>query len=484
MSLQRALTLIGCGSVVAAACAQPCGNPWTQWPGQTPAFGTSGYPTQAYDSVRQKVVLLGFISAGVPALTLEWDGSGAGTWTQRAVTSFNGRSDAAMTYDSARGVVILHGGTASAVVSAETWEWDGVAPTWTLKSTAGGARYRSVMAYDVARGKTVRYGGLPQSGPWVPDTWEWDGTTWTQIATTSPGAGGGASLVYDSARGKIVLVGRDIASVHGVWTWDGAVWTREGTGGLPTTFLGYAGFDPIRARTIIIGKPQINYGPLGPGSPPIEFWQWDGLAWSFFLSSPTPTHLDFGSPTVFDGSGMLLANSGLGPTFSYQTWRLSSTLSPGPVMTDSPLTPYQLVPSGANVVYHATATAGATYQWLKNGTPLTDGGHVSGAASQTLTINPAMSGDMGLYAISATNGCGTITRAPVILAVECYANCDNSVVAPVLNPNDFQCFLNVFAAGCQNPPNCYANCDGSTVAPLLTANDFQCFLNAYATGCP
>jgi hypothetical protein len=51
-------------------------------------------------------------------------------------------------------------------------------------------------------------------------------------------------------------------------------------------------------------------------------------------------------------------------------------------------------------------------------------------------------------------------------------------VAPVLNANDFQCFLNSFAAGAS-----YANCDGSTVAPVLNANDFQCFLNAFASGC-
>ncbi len=30
------------------------------------------------------------------------------------------------------------------------------------------------------------------------------------------------------------------------------------------------------------------------------------------------------------------------------------------------------------------------------------------------------------------------------------------------------------------PPACYANCDGSSVAPVLTANDFQCFLNRFA----
>ncbi len=60
----------------------------------------------------------------------------------------------------------------------------------------------------------------------------------------------------------------------------------------------------------------------------------------------------------------------------------------------------------------------------------------------------------------------------------CYANCDGSTSAPLLTANDFQCFLNEYAAG-----HSYANCDGSTANPILTANDFQCFLNAYATGC-
>jgi hypothetical protein len=61
----------------------------------------------------------------------------------------------------------------------------------------------------------------------------------------------------------------------------------------------------------------------------------------------------------------------------------------------------------------------------------------------------------------------------------CYANCDASTVAPVLNANDFLCFLNQFAQG--QP---YANCDGSTILPVLTPNDFQCFLNQFAAGCP
>lgn len=61
----------------------------------------------------------------------------------------------------------------------------------------------------------------------------------------------------------------------------------------------------------------------------------------------------------------------------------------------------------------------------------------------------------------------------------CYANCDNSTTAPVLTANDFQCYLNRFAAG-----DSYTNCDNSMIVPTLTANDFQCFLNKFAQGCP
>ncbi len=60
----------------------------------------------------------------------------------------------------------------------------------------------------------------------------------------------------------------------------------------------------------------------------------------------------------------------------------------------------------------------------------------------------------------------------------CYPNCDQSTSSPLLTANDFQCFLNEYAAG-----SSYANCDASTSVPLLTANDFQCFLNAFAGGC-
>jgi hypothetical protein len=78
-----------------------------------------------------------------------------------------------------------------------------------------------------------------------------------------------------------------------------------------------------------------------------------------------------------------------------------------------------------------------------------------------------------------SGGSYTVTGGFWTASASCYANCDNSTVAPVLNVLDFSCFLNKFAAG--DP---YANCDGSTTAPVLNVLDFACFLNKFAAGCP
>ena len=67
----------------------------------------------------------------------------------------------------------------------------------------------------------------------------------------------------------------------------------------------------------------------------------------------------------------------------------------------------------------------------------------------------------------------------VAAGAACYANCDNSTITPILNVQDFACFLNRFASA--DP---YANCDQSTTSPVLNVQDFACFLNAFATGCP
>ncbi|MFN0134440.1 MAG: immunoglobulin domain-containing protein [Phycisphaerales bacterium] len=116
------------------------------------------------------------------------------------------------------------------------------------------------------------------------------------------------------------------------------------------------------------------------------------------------------------------------------------------------------------------------FQWLQDGLP------IPGANNATLTILSMQPENEGTYRCLINNLCGSLQSGPATLTIgtapSCYANCDGSTATPILNVNDFTCFLNKFAAG--DPT---ANCDGSTSAPTLNVNDFTCFLNAFAAGC-
>jgi len=74
---------------------------------------------------------------------------------------------------------------------------------------------------------------------------------------------------------------------------------------------------------------------------------------------------------------------------------------------------------------------------------------------------------------------GGVLRQSGVLWVgcpNCYANCDLSDRSPVLNVNDFVCFLTKFAA--RDP---CANCTNDAVIDVA---DFSCFLGEFARGCP
>lgn len=131
---------------------------------------------------------------------------------------------------------------------------------------------------------------------------------------------------------------------------------------------------------------------------------------------------------------------------------------------------------------NSNAAAPAGYGLRHDGSTITDGptpagSVISGAGTSSLTVSNFTTADAGAYDAIAFNACGNATSAAISIS-PCYANCDQSSAPPILNSNDFVCFINQFAAG-----NAYANCDGSTAQPTLNALDFQCFLNRFAAGC-
>jgi hypothetical protein len=114
--------------------------------------------------------------------------------------------------------------------------------------------------------------------------------------------------------------------------------------------------------------------------------------------------------------------------------------------------------------------------------PSTTGVHTVGVR----ITRPYTVGAGGAVALNLRQIVGNFT--PSSSGGTCYANCDGSTVEPVLNVDDFTCFINEFAAA-QGLPHeqqvsSYANCDGSQTAPALNVDDFTCFINQYAQGCP
>jgi len=98
-------------------------------------------------------------------------------------------------------------------------------------------------------------------------------------------------------------------------------------------------------------------------------------------------------------------------------------------------------------------------------------------SGQIYEVNPATGQQTLVGNSNAGSGLLGLIAAPSSTP-SCYANCDGSTVAPVLNVSDFICFQTKYAAG-----DTYANCDGSTVPPILNVSDFICFQTKYSAGC-
>lgn len=333
----------------------------------------------------------------------------------------------AMAFDSLRNVTVLFGGNQGQAIGA-TWEWNG--STWIDRASPlpAPARGDHAMAFDGARGVTVVFGGRGGGGS-LDDTWLWDGTAWTQAAVGGPGGRYGHAMAFDSARGRVVLFGgrdNDGVILGDTWEWDGASWLSRGSAGPGPRVEHALAYDAARGRTVMSG------GTPDLLARPTDTWEWDGAGWSLRASSGVPGF----------------------------TERIAMVYDPG----------------RARVVrYDGNFVTSQTWLWDGNSwAPL-------GGPQPPPRYNYAMAFDTlrGRAVLFGGHDSGGLRGDTWELGCACYANCDWSTTAPVLNVVDYLCFQIAFVQG--SP---YANCDGSTAPPVLNISDFQCFINKYAAGCP
>ncbi len=101
--------------------------------------------------------------------------------------------------------------------------------------------------------------------------------------------------------------------------------------------------------------------------------------------------------------------------------RVTSTASQAPTITDEPEDLTRAVGESASFSVAASGTAPLTYRWQhfvdSAWTDLANGGKVSGATSDTITVANLQVGDAGQYRAVVTNTAGSDTSNPAVLTV-------------------------------------------------------------------
>ncbi len=159
----------------------------------------------------------------------------------------------------------------------------------------------------------------------------------------------------------------------------------------------------------------------------------------------------------------------------------SLTLRAMTTITQAPAAQSICPGQSASFTVVATGDGTLTYQWQKDGTPLSDGAQITGSSTTTLTVSPAGSEDLGSYRCVVTGGCGPATSAaaPLSFSGPPYAAADFDQDGDV-DQEDFAHLQNCFRGYSDPPtgPDCLnAALNGKEV---IDEHDLDIFLGCYS----
>jgi hypothetical protein len=280
-----------------------------------------------------------------------WEGDvSAGTWTRRTPIGQvpPPRVASQLVYDEVRGKVLLIGGFSDSnprIAYDDVWEWDGAASSWMQLPVVvprPSARYDHSVAYDSARGKVVLFGGssfftgggtggtggmgggtggtgtggMGTGGSWlnVQDVWELDSATgnWNARTMSDPaGPSVPAMLAYDASQQRVVCL--DAYSETWLWDGDAGAWTQKNPAHKPSQRRdANLAYDKARAKVVLFGGTD--------GQLPQETWEWDGKDWrSLTTQGAKPPGRQGGGLAYDTQRGHLVLAGGLGPD-AWDTW--------------------------------------------------------------------------------------------------------------------------------------------------------------------
>lgn len=277
----------------------------------------------AFDQARGRTLLFGGNNSALLGDTWTWDGS---EWLQVITPSGpTARTGHAMAYDAVRQRVVLFGGAggiAGQAAFGDTWEWDGA--SWVAIGPVPGpaARRGHTMVYDSARSRVVLFGGKSGVSPYplLADTWEWDGTNWTpRLSALFPPARTEHSMAYDSVRQRCVVFGGEGVGAD-TWVWNGATWAQVSPPTSPPARKGHTmAFDAVSQVVLL-------HSGISGSTVFDDTWSWDGTSWVQISTSASPMPRWDGQ-MVFDSllGCVTLYGGTTVPAFLADTWVLGGT---------------------------------------------------------------------------------------------------------------------------------------------------------------
>lgn len=159
-----------------------------------------------------------------------------------------------------------------------------------------------------------------------------------------------------------------------------------------------AGTSPEAWRTTFEYSPDgASWTNLGAGIRITGGWQLTGLA--------------LATNTTFLARGYAVGGWG-----NNSGWFVESSIGPVAINTE----PTSLTNTAGTIAafrVHAGGSAPLSYQWLKDGANLADGGNVSGTATASLTLSNVLGGDAGGYSVVISNAAGSVTSVVATLTV-------------------------------------------------------------------
>ncbi|HEY6035893.1 MAG TPA: hypothetical protein VIV58_16575, partial [Kofleriaceae bacterium] len=302
-----------------------------------------------------------------------------------------------MAYDIAHDQMVMFGGKTTGAFPlslGDTAVFTGRAWQEASPRTIPSPRNRAALAYDSVRNRVVMFGGSdPNAAHFFNETWLWDGHDWQQAEpTTSPPSRDGATMVFDSKRGRMILFGGRTRGPEGfsmygdTWSWDGTNWTDLGPTTTPDGRTGAAmSYDPLRDQVVLVGgtnkSDAVNTNTtsctyLNPCAIAVKTWTFDGTDWHGYAGTQPSARFDSRmawdatthTTLLFGGNTSTVAGT---PSDLQDTWLWSgsawTTLAPAvkpPARSDYAMATN--LTTGRILLAGGTASDPKTWQW--NGT--------------------------------------------------------------------------------------------------------------------